>query len=325
MRLFHTLHRYYGVFRKLKVSYILLNVLNLGKLEHARKMYRKYGVRRSVLLPISSEKLPPTTEAAPWLDQPGAAEQLPQHPHFSRFSRSTRDALLRWPMDGYVVLRGLFSPQEVASINTEVDRLISEKVVDFNFTGRKLMCAFQHSALLRQCASDRRILDVMDFLLGRPVRVFHTINFLTGSEQAAHSDSIHMTTHPLGYMIAAWIALEATTSDNGPLVYHVGSHKLPYLLNGSYDHGGGELTIGPDAYLRYEAEVQRAIDAGAFEAREFHAEPGDVLLWHANLLHGGKKMTIPNASRKSMVVHYFAENVLCYHELTQRVAMISEK
>ena len=59
-----------------------------------------------------------------------------------------------------------------------------------------------------------------------------------GSEQAAHSDSIHMTTHPLGYMTAAWIALEEMTPDNGPLIYHPGSHKLPYLLNGSYDHGG---------------------------------------------------------------------------------------
>src|SRR5690606_38629583 len=153
--------------------------------------------------------------------------------------------------------------------------------------------------LLRKYVHDRRILDVMDFLLGKRMRVFQSINFLTGSEQAAHSDSIHMTTHPLGYMTAAWIALEPMTPDNGPLIYYPGSHKLPYLLTGSYDPGGARSTIGEEAYARYEEAVQKAVDAGHFERVELLARPGDVLIWHANLLHGGKKMNTPRASRKS--------------------------
>ncbi|HMZ47545.1 MAG TPA: hypothetical protein PLP28_01105, partial [Flavobacteriales bacterium] len=68
----------------------------------------------------------------------------------------------------------------------------------------------------------------------------------------------------------------------------------------------------------------RELASGTFEAREFHARPGDVLLWHANLIHGGKKMNTPDASRKSMVIHCFADDVLCYHELTQRAAMMEE-
>jgi ectoine hydroxylase-related dioxygenase (phytanoyl-CoA dioxygenase family) len=164
----------------------------------------------------------------------------------------------------------------------------------------------------------------MDYLLGKPVRVFQSINFLTGSEQAAHSDSIHMTTYPLGYMIAAWVALEKITPDNGPLVYHPGSHQLPYLLNDKYDHGGNRFVIGDDAYARYEEAVEKSIQEGGFPALELHAEPGDVLLWHANLLHGGKKMSTPGASRKSMVIHCFAKDVLCYHELTQRAALMEE-
>ncbi len=64
----------------------------------------------------------------------------------------------------------------------------------------------------------------------------------------------------------------------------------------------------------------KAIRDGGFPATELHAQPGDVLLWHANLLHGGKKMSSPNASRKSMVIHCLADDVLCYHELTQQAA-----
>ncbi|HRH39011.1 MAG TPA: phytanoyl-CoA dioxygenase family protein, partial [Flavobacteriales bacterium] len=201
------LDRYYGSLRKVKANYVLLNLFNMGKLAHARRMYRKYGIKRSVLLPINSEHLPTGTTEKPWLDGEDAMERLLASPELQRFDAPTREALMRWPADGYVVLRGLFSQSEVDGMNSEVDRLVADKVVDFNFTGRKIMFAFHHSELLRKRVHDRRMLDVMDFLLGKKVRVFQSINFLTGSEQHAHSDSIHMTTYPLGYMIAAWIAL----------------------------------------------------------------------------------------------------------------------
>lgn len=318
------LDRYYGRLRKVKVNYVLLNFFNMKKLAHARRMYRKYGVRRSVLLPINSSHLPKGTAEQPWLDGPNALDKLKASAELQRFDSATREAIMHWPANGYVILRGLFNAEEVGAMNAEVDRLIRDKVVDFNFTGRKIMFAFHHSELLRKHVHDRRILDVMDFLLGKKVRVFQSINFLTGSEQHAHSDSIHMTTYPLGYMIAAWIALEPMTPDNGPLIYHTGSHKLPYLLNNSYDHGGNRFVIGDDAYARYEEAIEKEIREGDFPAHEFHAQPGDVLIWHANLLHGGKKMATPNASRKSMVIHCFAEDVLCYHELTQRAALMED-
>jgi ectoine hydroxylase-related dioxygenase (phytanoyl-CoA dioxygenase family) len=316
------LDRYYGRLRKLKANYVLLNIFSVKKLKHARAMYRKYGVQRSVLLPISSQHLPGNTTEKPWLDTPEGAAALPNDPRLKQFDAATQAAILGWPQNGYLILRGCFAPEEVAAMNAEVERLIADKVVDFNFTGRKIMFAFHHSDILRKYVHERRILDVMDFLLGKKMRVFQSINFLTGSEQAAHSDSIHMTTHPLGYMTAAWIALEQMTPDNGPLIYYPGSHKLPYLLNGSYDHGGDRFTIGEDAYARYEEAVQKALDEGQFERVELLVKPGDVLLWHANLLHGGKKMNTPGASRKSMVVHCFADDVLCYHELTQRAALM---
>ncbi len=316
------LDRYYGRLRKIKANYVLLNLFNLKRLSHARRMYRKYGVKRNVLLPINSTHLPKESVEKPWLDGSEATQRLLASPDLNRFDSATQEALKRWPEQGYVVLRGLFRPDEVEAINAEIDRLIRDKVVDFNFTGRKIMFAFRHSALLRRYAHDRRILDLMDFLLGRKVRVFQSINFLTGSEQHAHSDSIHMTTYPLGYMIAAWIALEPVNSENGCLVYHPGSHRLPYLLNDGYDHGGNRFVIGEEAYARYELAIDDAIKQGGFPATEFHAQPGDVLLWHANLLHGGKKMARADASRKSMVIHCFAEDVLCYHELTQRAAMM---
>ena len=315
--------RYYGRLRKVKVNYVLLNLFNFRKLSHNRRMFRKYGIHRSPLLPVSSSMMP-KDGPLPWLDRPDAGEALRNDTRLNAFSPTTREAVEHWPEKGYIILRGCFSPAEVAAMNAEVDRLIRDKVVDFNFTGRKIMFAFQHSDLLKKVVNDRRIGDVLDFALGKRMRPFQSINFLTGSEQAAHSDSIHMTTYPLGYLAAAWIALEEMTPDNGPLIYFPGSHRLPYLLNDGYDHGGGTFTIGEDAYGRYEQAVAKSITDGRFQQDEFIAQPGDVLIWHANLLHGGKRMSAPGASRKSMAIHYFADDVVCYHELTQRVAMMDD-
>jgi ectoine hydroxylase len=318
------LDRYYGRLRTIKANYVLLNLMGMRKLKHARRMYEKYGLQRSPLLPISSLHMPLANGDIPWLDRADARQALEKDPRVAALPEDVRKAVLEWPEKGYLILRGVFSKEEVDRVNAEVDRLIATKEVDFNFTGRKIMFAYRHSQLIRSIAWDRRITDLLDLLLGKRMRVFQTINFLTGSEQAAHSDSIHMTTHPLGYMTAAWIAFEEMTPDNGPLIFYPGSHRLPYLLNDRYDHGGGRFTLGEDSYARYEEAVQQSIDEGRFERKEFLAGPGDVLIWHANLLHGGKKMNKTHASRKSMVTHYFADDVLCYHELTQRVALMDE-
>ena len=58
--------------------------------------------------------------------------------------------------------------------------------------------------------------------------------------------------------------------------------------------------------------------------RENQIKKGDVLIWHANLMHGGNKHVDKSKTRKSMVFHYFSENVVSYHEFTQRPALIKE-
>jgi hypothetical protein len=39
---------------------------------------------------------------------------------------------------------------------------------------------------------------------------------------------------------------------------------------------------------------------------QYLAKRGDVLLWHALLVHGGSAIAKPGRTRKSMACHYFA-------------------
>jgi ectoine hydroxylase-related dioxygenase (phytanoyl-CoA dioxygenase family) len=129
-----------------------------------------------------------------------------------------------------------------------------------------------------------------------------------------------MTTYPLGYLIAVWIALEDTRPDNGPLFYYPGSHRLPYLLNSDFNEGETPLLLGNKDYVDYEDRIAELIKDKQPEV--FLAKKGDLLVWHANLIHGGMPVKAPTQTRKSMVIHYYAKDVIKYHEITERPSLL---
>ena len=307
--------------RSLKLTYMVNNVLQASKLKHNKQLYRKYGVRKSIFAPLSSKDFSHLPQDKPWLDKEGGVEKLADHPEFHSFSPDIQNHIHNWIDQGYLILRGYFDRDKVEGINAEVDRLLQAQQANVHYSGR-ILFAYRQSELLRQVVNDPELIRLMSFLLGKKVEPFQSLNFIEGSQQKAHSDSIHMTTFPMGYLSAIWIALETIDAGNGPLFYYPGSHKLPYLMNGDFDHGGSWWRVGPQANAHYEAKVQEWIDTHQLEKQHFHAEAGDLLIWHANLLHGGEPITRQESTRKSMVIHYFAREVICYHELTQRPALL---
>lgn len=307
--------------RSIKLTYVINNILNASKLAHNRALYRQYGVKKSIFSSISHADFKELPIESPWLDAPDGMERIRNSADFKTFSPEIQEQITNWIEYGYLILRGYFDPAKVKAINEEVDRLIAERSANVHYSGR-ILFAYRQSALLKEVVDDPELNRLMSFLLGKKVETFQSLNFIKGSQQKAHSDSIHMTTHPLGYLTAIWLALEHVGEHNGPLFYYPGSHKLPYVLNDDFDHGGTRFQVGPHANARYEAKIEQWIEEHQLEKAHFHAEPGDLLIWHANLLHGGEPILREGSTRKSMVIHYFAREVICYHELTQRPALL---
>ena len=93
-------------------------------------------------------------------------------------------------------------------------------------------------------------------------------------------------------------------------------------MNKDFVHGGNKFRIGRFVNALYEDHIAKEIEQHHLKKEYFLAKKGDLFIWHANLLHGGEPILKKGATRKSMVVHYFAEDVIKYHELTQRPALI---
>ena len=310
----------FSFLRRLKLSYAAYNVFQRQRLTHNLPVYQRLGLKKSYFSPISSRDFAHLPAGAGLPPVAPLAGRLAAAPTFRALPAAGQASLLAFEENGFAVLPGFFSPAAVDGINNELADLIARQKISLRYRN-KFMFAFRQSARIR-AAGEGALRELVAALLGHETTLFQSINFLTGSQQRTHSDSIHMSTFPLGGMAAAWVALEDITPANGPLHYYPGSHKLPYYLNANYQNEGTNWLIGDKEYTEYEANIARKIIEAGIEKQVFLARKGDVFVWHANLMHGGEPHLDPTQTRKSMVFHYFSRAHVCYHEITQRPALL---
>jgi hypothetical protein len=307
--------------RRFKPAWALYNLGHWRSLRVNADHYRRLGIRHSVLGPVAHRDIRRPDPDLPWLDRPAAAEAL-AGADTSSLPEGIAAKLGGWVEDGFLVLDGFFQPERVDRINADVDRLLEEGEIGYHYRGRRIVDADRRSEAIDEALRDPGLTRLLAFLLGRDVSLFQTINFIAGSEQRAHSDSFHMTTEPVGYLIAIWVALEDVAPDSGPVYYYPGSHRLPYLMSEDLGDGHSRLFLQEGKQRRYEERVSELIAEAGLTPVDFVARKGDVLVWHGNLLHGGHPIERAGATRRSLVAHYFAEGVFCYHEVTERPALL---
>ena len=138
---------------------------------------------------------------------------------------------------------------------------------------------------MRALATAPKVLALLDELYGREPLPFQTLNFRRGTQQAPHSDALHFSTIPAGFMCGVWVALEDMDMDNGPLVYYPGSHLLPEVHDAGAraggqqggvqalrgERGGADRARGPRAALRNDQEGPGARVGVEPAARRLHA------------------------------------------------------
>ncbi|MFN5135581.1 MAG: phytanoyl-CoA dioxygenase family protein [Chitinophagaceae bacterium] len=300
----------------------IYNLLHYRALGHNREAYKKYGVKKTLYNSISSKDFPDKSSKA-WLDLEDSSIAVQRKTGFTNFSEEVQQQLLNWTQNGFMHLKNYLPVEKADEINEAANQLIIQKLVPASHDNR-ITLGYKNSAVINEVMHDAGLLKLLSFVLDKEVVPFQTLNFIKGSGQRAHSDSIHMTTYPLGYLIAAWIALEDIHPDSGPLFYYPGSHKLPYLLNDDFENYSTALKLGNKQYSDYEDLVEEIISKTSYEKKVFLAKKGDVLIWHANLIHGGMPVANPALTRKSMVVHYYAKDVVKYHEITERPSLLEE-
>lgn len=208
---------------------------------------------------------------------------------------------------GFAIIDGILDSQLVERVIRDTDLLFQPDIQEGPRSRYRVMDAWKESAAVRSLATHPEILRVLKMLYDREPVPFQTLNFLYGSQQRTHSDTIHFNSLPVRYMCGVWVALEDITEQNGPLHYYKGSHRLPdYDL---FDFGLVEKGLG---YGGYEDAVEKLMKEKNLERKTFTIPRGTLGIWAANLFHGGTPILSLGATRRSQVIHYFFEDCIYY-------------
>jgi hypothetical protein len=186
--------------------------------------------------------------------------------------------------------------------NPQSDKTIAE---------RRIQDAWKFDKDVKSIATNQVVIDLLTKLYGRNAFPFQTLNFPVGTQQDAHSDSVHFSSLPERFMCGVWLAMEDVSADAGPLFYYPGSHTWPTVNNTMIGRRGfgSDLSSAQDPF----APAWRALcDAYGASSEVFLARKGQALIWCANLLHGGSHQNDPRLTRWSQVTHYYFDDCIYY-------------
>lgn len=244
----------------------------------------------------------------PWVESPFFQQILPT----KKLSASDAALATEYHEKGYVVVKNVFS----AELIDQIIRDMQEKGFNPDYpiesfrNDIRIQDLWQYSASSQQMAAHPEILKTLEMLYGREVIPFQTLNFKVGSQQKAHSDTMHFSSLPARYMCGVWVALEDITEDNGPLFYYPGSHRTPEYNFSHFKKTVSDTTY--DDYPEYETFMENLMDASPYQKEKFLAKKGDALIWSSNIVHGGSAVNDPNSTRFSQVTHYYFKDCVYY-------------
>lgn len=226
-----------------------------------------------------------------------------------------------WERDGWLHLPGFLSPSDTARVNEEIERLwqtrpphvtvddldrgqrlrMSEIAVEQRSHRVKINDLYLTSEVVRKVLLDPALVALVGRLMGDVPVLCNSLNLERSSAQDYHADSLYMSPLTPGSLGACWIALEDVRPGAGPLRLYPGSQRIPRFV-----FSNGMQHAVPSEMPRWNAHVERYIHELALQPYVVHARAGDLVLWHADLLHGAEEIRTEGATRRSLVAHYYA-------------------
>ena len=252
----------------------------------------------------------------PWVESPFFDDLLASKSLSDEKAKFARE----YNENGFVVLPGVLPEELIDRVRLDAET----RAFDPNFpikTQRdktRVQDFWKVSPATKELACYPKVLETLDFLYGRPAVPFQTLTFRVGTQQRAHSDTIHFSSLPARYMCGVWVALEDITEENGPVFYCPGSHKLTEY-DFSHIRESAETTTYEN-YIEYEDFIENIVSEKKLEKKKFLAKKGDLLIWSSNIIHGGSPVTKPGTTRWSQVTHYFFEDCYYYTPMLSNMA-----
>ena len=211
--------------------------------------------------------------------------------------------------EGYTVARGMFSIAEVEALRDHYMRLRAIGPYPGDSSGvpipggaqtddpwkryPRMIHMHRWDEISLRWFLDPRLRDAMCAMLGREPYAVQTMMYFKppgGRGQALHQDQYYLRVQP-GTCLAAWMAVDACDEENGCLQVVPGSHRLPLLctIKADITQSVTDITVPLPEGMRPAPVIM---------------QPGDVLFFNGQLIHGSLPNTSRTRFRRALIGHY---------------------
>jgi len=232
-------------------------------------------------------------------------------PTVESVSTLTNEQLSHYHDEGYLIVRGLLRPDEIAELQTTFMDLHAKGSIPGCFTiGTPDEIALDPLKLYPRMMHPHRVspvafrymlhpgmLGILAQLFGEPPLAAQSMFYWKPPRargQALHQDNFYLRVQP-GTCIAAWVPVEDTDEENGCLFVAPGSHALDIVCPEEADP-----TV---SFTRHYVPVPKGL-------REIPVplKAGDVLFFGGNLIHGSYPNRSETRFRRSFICHYVGQS-----------------
>ncbi|WP_129793280.1 ectoine hydroxylase [Sphingosinicella sp. CPCC 101087] len=237
----------------------------------------------------------------------------------------TREQAEQFDRDGYLVLDGIFSPEEVTLLQREAGRLLADpdaldaETVITEPGGTEVRSIFEihaQSRLMKRLAADARLAEVARFLLDDAVYIHQSrLNYkpgFQGKEFYWHSD--FETWHvedgmPRMRALSMSVLLAENNANNGPLMLIPRSHRLFLTCVGRTPANHYKVSLKKQEYgVPDEDSLAELAHGNGIVAPV--GPPGTVILFDCNMMHGSNGNITPFPRANAFFVYNAVSNRL---------------
>ena len=228
----------------------------------------------------------------------------------STLPRITPTQVQQFRDDGYCVVEGLFSSQEITEIELffEAYKQQGGKVYDGGNTYEEIdptkqqlraMQPHRHVRRARDWMLHPEVAAVLEVLLQRPALGVQTMYYFKppgGKGQGMHQDNFYLVSSP-ATCIAAWTAIDAADIENGCLYVAPGSHRHEIFCpdksktDAWLEYGDSHINPFPRHLKPIPVEVPK----------------GATMFFSGNLVHGSGPNRTKDRFRRTFIGHYIDE------------------
>jgi ectoine hydroxylase-related dioxygenase (phytanoyl-CoA dioxygenase family) len=207
--------------------------------------------------------------------------------------------------DGYVIVRGMFSREEMQEMAERYQRLADS---DWTVGGHwradrprenrlggypRIMHPHRFDQGALQALLKPEAGAVLENLLQEPAVACQSMYFFKApgsAGQSLHQDNFYLAVSPAS-CVAAWTAVDRADPENGGLYVAPGSHR------------GDIQCPDPEEFRRFNRTNLAELPEGT-KAIPAELDVGDTLFFHGGLIHGSGRNKSADRWRRSFVCHY---------------------